>query len=112
MACDTAVRTPAGNREAWAGRIGLVFGGASEEAVVRSWDVLASGEGEVGKGRAFAGAVGMEALARITVPRWFGPGSRCAEERRQWVKRMVERTGVEGFVAGAGALADYDLTGE
>lgn len=109
VACDTAARTPAGNREAWAGRIGLVFGGVSEEAVIRSWDALASEVGEGGKEWAYAQAVGMKELARITVPRWFGPQSRCPEEMREWVKRMVERTSVEGFVTGAGALANYDL---
>ncbi|RDB19303.1 3-oxoadipate enol-lactonase 2 [Hypsizygus marmoreus] len=100
VACDTSAKTPAGNREAWAGRIAMVYG-------VK--------DGEIGKGREYALNVGMGDLARATVPRWFAAGSRCADgeverkERNQWVKRMVEKTPVDGFVAGARALSEYDL---
>ncbi|KAG6834801.1 hypothetical protein H0H93_007309 [Arthromyces matolae] len=71
--------------------------------------------GEVGKGADYAVKFGMDKLAGITVPRWFGEPSKCAKEdsergeRYGWIYEMVERTPVDGFVAGAGALSDYDL---
>lgn len=111
VACDTAARTPAGNKEAWAGRIGMVYGDVSAEAIL--------GEGvkggNVGRGAEYAAKVGMLHLAEATVPRWFSSPSKCATndseraERARWLREMVIRTPVEGFVAGAGALSDYDL---
>jgi len=111
VACDTSPKTPVGSKQAWAGRIGLVYGGVSAE------DVLSEGVkgGEVGKGAEYAVKVGMGHLADVTVPRWFPSRSKCGSEeaergeRHLWVKRMVESTPVNGFVAGAEALSDYDL---
>jgi len=88
VVCDTAPRTPQGNKEAWEERIDL----AQRE--------------------------GMSALANVTVPRWFPQGSICNEatsdsligkRRAQWVRRMVQKTNFAGFAAGARALSDYDL---
>ncbi|KAG5640774.1 hypothetical protein DXG03_007243 [Asterophora parasitica] len=112
VACDTGPRTPKGNKEAWDGRIGLVYGGVSAE------DILKDGVkgGEVGKGAEYASKVGMGELAGVTVPRWFASPSKCTSanaeraERYHWVSQMVESTPVAGFVAGAGALSDYDIT--
>jgi pimeloyl-ACP methyl ester carboxylesterase len=111
VACDTAAKTPAGNKEAWAGRVGMVYGDVSADAVLKEG---AKG-GAVGKGAEYAAKVGMLHLAEATVPRWFSAPSRCANdgseraERAQWLRKMVISTPVEGFVAGAGALSDYDL---
>ncbi|KAF9463429.1 Alpha/Beta hydrolase protein [Collybia nuda] len=96
--CDTAAKTPAGNKEAWAGRIGMVYGG------------------DMSQRAEYASKVGMLKLAEATVPRWFPSPSKCANnesqrvERARWLAKMVENTPVEGFVAGAGALSDYDLS--
>ncbi|KAH0584697.1 hypothetical protein H2248_010224 [Termitomyces sp. 'cryptogamus'] len=111
VACDTSPRTAPGNKEAWAGRIGVVYGGVSAEEILRE----GIQGGEVGKGADYALKVGMGKLADITVPRWFPKPSKCAEkesergERHKWLAEMVENTPVHGFVAGAGALSDYDL---
>lgn len=92
VACDTAPRTPAGNQSAWEERIALVHGGGDDDEATS----------------------GMERLARVTVPRWFPPGSSChptsspKPERSQWVHDMITRTPVPGFVAGARGLGDYD----
>ncbi|KAF8061840.1 beta-ketoadipate enol-lactone hydrolase [Lyophyllum atratum] len=111
VACDTSPKTVAGNKEAWAGRIGLVYGGVSAEAILT--DGVKGGES--GKGAEYAAKVGMGHLADVTVPRWFPKPSKCANEeaaraeRRAWVEKMIESTPVDGFVAGAEALSDYDL---
>lgn len=97
VACDTAAKTPEGNREAWAGRIGMVYGG------------------DMNQGAEYAPKIGMPKLAEATVPRWFPAPSKCANndsaraERVQWLSKMVVNTPVEGFVSGAVALSDYDL---
>ncbi|KAG6827799.1 hypothetical protein H0H92_010434 [Tricholoma furcatifolium] len=111
VACDTSPKTAPGNKEAWAGRIGLVYGGVGADEILR--DGVKGGE--AGKGADYAVKVGMGKLAEATVPRWFAQGSKCASqdaergERYQWVAKMVEETPVHGFVAGAGALSNYDL---
>ncbi|KAJ3501579.1 hypothetical protein NLJ89_g9275 [Agrocybe chaxingu] len=99
VACDTAARTPAGNKDAWAVRIRLV----------RAVDGTSADE--------YAQRIGMGKLAKVTVPRWFPTGSICGSAgtpegaaRARWVDGMVERTDVEGFVHGARALSDYDVT--
>ncbi|KAG6829961.1 hypothetical protein H0H87_009621 [Tephrocybe sp. NHM501043] len=111
VACDTSPKTAPGNKEAWAGRIGLVYGGVSPE------EILNEGVkgGQVGKGADYAVKVGMGKLAAATVPRWFPKPSKCADgeaekgERYRWVAEMIEKTPVNGFVVGAGALSNYDL---
>ncbi|KAG6887448.1 hypothetical protein C0992_012217 [Termitomyces sp. T32_za158] len=111
VACDTSPKTAPGNREAWAGRIGVVYGGVSAEEILRE----GVQGGRVGKGPDYAAKVGMGKLASITVPRWFPLPSKCAEkesergERHKWMAEMIEDTPVHGFVAGAEALSDYDL---
>jgi len=100
VACDTAAHTPAGNREAWEERIRLVRG--PEDPVLSE---------------EYAKDTGMGRLSKITVPRWFPPGSPCSagisegEKRARWVEDMVMRTDVDGFVEGARALGDYDVLG-
>ncbi|KIY46668.1 alpha/beta-hydrolase [Fistulina hepatica ATCC 64428] len=85
VACDTGPCTPKGNRTAWAERI------------------------------AIAKKDGMSALADITLPRWFPPGSPCAphtgtrKARAAWLSDMIRTTTIPGFVLGASALMDYDL---
>lgn len=98
VACDTAPQTPAGNQEAWEDRIRLVYGPTSASSALHP-DVDSS---------AYAKAVGMEKLAEVTVPRWF-PASAKGPRQKLWIKEMITRTGVEGFVHGARALGEYDV---
>ena len=96
VACDTAPRTPPGNKQAWEDRITLVLGRPVE------------GEGDV-----YAQTIGMAKLAKVTLPRWFPAGSALLlspflRAREAWLRDMVSRTPVEGFVAGALALGSYD----
>jgi pimeloyl-ACP methyl ester carboxylesterase len=85
IACDTGPRTAPGNKEAWAERIEL------------------------------ARSKGLNALADVTVPRWFPVGSPChlnsdlLRERGQWIHDMISRMSLDGFACGAAALQDYDL---
>ncbi|EAU80892.1 beta-ketoadipate enol-lactone hydrolase [Coprinopsis cinerea okayama7 len=88
IACDTSARTPAGNRDAWKERVGLVFGGAGLDD---------------------AQSVGLSRLADVTLPRWFPAASPLPPSRAALVRKMVEETPVEGFVEGARALGSYDL---
>jgi pimeloyl-ACP methyl ester carboxylesterase len=81
VACDTQHKTPPANVAAWDERIEL------------------------------ARTKGMKALAEATVARWFPAGSEWVEGRHDGiVRRMIADTPLEGFVAGARALQDYDLT--
>ncbi|KAF9562048.1 alpha/beta-hydrolase [Agrocybe pediades] len=90
VVCDTAAKTPQGNKKAWEERIRLV-----QEDDMRK-------------------------LADVTVPRWFPPGSICnpthnpavGQKRADWVGKMIQNTDIAGFSAGARALSDYDLIGE
>ena len=96
VACDTAPRTPPGNKKAWEDRINLVLGRTVE------------GEGDV-----YARIIGMPKLAKVTLPRWFPAGSALLRSpllraREAWLRDMVSRTPVAGFVAGARALGSYD----
>lgn len=79
VACDTQPASPEANRKAWDERIEL------------------------------ARAEGMSALAQVTVPRWYGPGSAASPSCRQTTEAMVRDTQLEGFIAGARALQDYNL---
>jgi pimeloyl-ACP methyl ester carboxylesterase len=100
VACDTAPRTPPGNKEAWEDRISLALGSTVEA------------EGDV-----YARTIGMPKLAKVTLPRWFPPGSGLPlgggsaflKAREAWLGDMVSHTPVAGFVAGAGALGSYDI---
>jgi pimeloyl-ACP methyl ester carboxylesterase len=81
VACDTQHKTPPANKVAWDERIEL------------------------------ARSKGMGALAEATVSRWFPAGSEWVEGRYDGiVRRMIADTPLDGFVAGARALQDYDLT--
>ncbi|KAF9474651.1 alpha/beta-hydrolase [Pholiota conissans] len=99
VACDTAPRTPAGNKDAWEDRIRLVHGGSEAPHDANQ----------------YAKNVGMNQLAKVTVPRWFPAGSSCGpsategEARARWVENMITKTDVTGFVNGARALGDYDI---
>jgi pimeloyl-ACP methyl ester carboxylesterase len=100
VACDTAPRTPAGNKEAWEDRIRLVRGGFEPTPDVAQ----------------HAKSAGMNRLAKATVPRWFPSGSAChpgaeGDKQARWVEDMITRTDVMGFVHGARALGDYDVLG-
>ncbi|KAF8815525.1 alpha/beta-hydrolase [Phlegmacium glaucopus] len=103
VACDTAPRTPVGNKEAWAERIRLASGPLPEKTT--------SDEDKQG----YATHIGMRKLGNVTVPRWFPTGSFCAvdtvggNKRRKWVEETLERTKLDGFVQGALALSDYDV---
>ena len=111
VSCDTAPRTPAGNKEAWEDRIRLAFG---------------SSEGADANRDAYARYIGMGKLARVTVPRWFPEGSLCHPDSTaggvngtelhnssnripNWVKGMIEKTDPDGFLHGARALGSYDV---
>lgn len=123
VACDTGPRTAPGNKEAWAERIQLATGssffrdGGPSEAVDKAKEE-------------YGNTVGMAKLAGATVPRWFPAPSPCHPDptastltpysapserahllphRTAWVSSMVAATPVSGFVAGAGALSDYDV---
>lgn len=104
VACDTAAKTPAGNKAAWADRARLVYGDTSRGG--GNDDI---GRVEESKGKAYAATVGMSALANATVPRWFPSGSPIPQEHSDFVTGLVEKTDVEGFVTGAQALGEYDL---
>lgn len=111
VSCDTAPRTPAGNKEAWEDRIRLVFGSAGGADADRD-------------AYAYARYMGMHKLAGVTVPRWFPEGSLCHPDPTanggtelhsssnripNWVKGMIEETDPDGFLHGARALGSYDL---
>jgi pimeloyl-ACP methyl ester carboxylesterase len=102
IACDTSAKTAAGNKGAWAERVRLVYGAEGSSDTIG--DVSSSS-----KGNAYARKVGMGDLADVTVSRWFPTGSPLPPSRRAFIERMVEQTDVEGFVAGAQALGDFDL---
>ena len=92
IACDTSARTAPGNKEAWAERIQLARGPvASQNSLV------------------YATAIGLPALAKVTVPRWFPTGSPLSTARSAFVDEMIRTTPLDGFVAGAEALSDFDL---
>ncbi|KAG2010435.1 alpha/beta hydrolase [Coprinopsis cinerea AmutBmut pab1-1] len=77
IACDTSARTPAGNRDAWKERVGLVLGGAGLDDTQ---------------------SVGLSRLADVTLPRWFPPASPLTPSRAALVRKVVEEIPVEGFV--------------
>jgi hypothetical protein len=89
----------------------MVYGGVSADAILQE----GVKDGLVGKGAEYATKVGMGKLGAATISRWFPAPSQCATgrleraNRAQWLREMVEKTPVDGFVAGAGALSDYDL---
>jgi len=105
VVCDTAAQTPAGNNEAWEERIRLASGklaGAASPADLEE----------------YAQQIGMRKLAEVTVSRWFPEGSAChgslsgnetANVRTFWVKEMISRTSLNGFIHGARALGSYDV---
>ena len=81
VVCDTQIKSPEANKKAWNDRI------------------------------EYAGEYGMESLADVTLPRWFSPGSQIIKGAQQHLVRpMIENTKYEGFVAGARALQEYDLS--
>jgi pimeloyl-ACP methyl ester carboxylesterase len=89
----------------------MVYGGVSADSILQE----GVKDGEVGKGTEYAVKVGMGKLGVATVSRWFNAPSKCADgeaehaARAQWLREMVEKTPVDGFVAGAEALSNYDL---
>jgi len=89
----------------------MVYGGVTGDAILQE----GTKDGEVGKGAEYATKVGMGKLGTATVSRWFPSPSKCANgeaeraDRAQWLREMVEKTPVGGFVAGAGALSNYNL---
>lgn len=106
VVCDTAAQTPAGNKEAWEERIRLACGRSTEKRF--------SAEME----EDYARQIGMRKLAESTVSRWFPEdfschctlsGSETANVRTLWVKEMISRTSLNGFIHGARALGSYDV---
>lgn len=89
----------------------MVYGGVSADSILQD----GVKNGEVGRGSEYAVKVGMGKLGAATVSRWFPTPSKCADgetkhaNRAQWLREMVEKTPLDGFVAGAGALSDYNL---
>jgi pimeloyl-ACP methyl ester carboxylesterase len=79
VACDTQAVSPQANNAAWDERIEL------------------------------AQAKGMAALASVTVPRWFGPGSGASNAVRSRTLDLVSSTSVQGFEKSARSLQGYDL---
>ncbi|UZJ54540.1 hypothetical protein CBS101457_003860 [Exobasidium rhododendri] len=79
VACDTQAVSPEANRIAWDERIEM------------------------------AQSKGMLALANVTVPRWYGPGSGASDAVRSKTVELVASTSVEGFEKSARALQGYDL---
>jgi len=56
---------------------------------------------------------GMCALAGPTIERWFTPDSiRTGMPAIERVRRMIEQTPVQGFIAGASALQSFDIRAE
>ncbi|KAF9523208.1 Alpha/Beta hydrolase protein [Crepidotus variabilis] len=96
IACDTSAKTPQGNKEAWEERIQVVLGGSNESL-----------------GRKYAQKVGIAELADLTLPRWFPSGSPLSESakdfRTGWLASQISNTPVDGFIAGARALGEYDV---
>ena len=79
VACDTQAVSPAANSKAWDERIEM------------------------------AQQQGMRALAQVTVPRWFGPGSGASDAVRAKTMELVASTTVGGFEKAARSLQGYDL---
>ncbi|KAF8662042.1 hypothetical protein AX16_001227 [Volvariella volvacea WC 439] len=111
VVCDTGPKTPAGNKQAWEERISLAFGNERRQGNETDLE--------------YAKGVGMKKLADVTVSRWFAEGSPChpfsatggtagnlKPHLSDWVHRMVSSTPVEGFMAGARALGEYDTLQE
>ncbi len=108
VVCDTAAQTPAGNKEAWEERIRLACGTLAGSRITENTSPAD-----------YAQQVGMRKLAEVTVSRWFPEGSAChsplsggnetANVRTFWVKEMISRTSLNGFIHGARALGSYDV---
>ncbi|KAG0144581.1 hypothetical protein CROQUDRAFT_64865 [Cronartium quercuum f. sp. fusiforme G11] len=80
VVCDTQPASPTGSRAAWEARLGL------------------------------RETVGASQLAEVTVSRWFPPAFANLHDRiGNAIRRMIERTSIEGFRAGAAALCDYKI---
>jgi pimeloyl-ACP methyl ester carboxylesterase len=79
VACDTQAVSPEANIKAWDERIDM------------------------------AQKQGMSALANVTVPRWFGPGSAASDSVRSKTVQLVASTSTEGFEKAARSLQGYDL---
>lgn len=113
IACDNSARTPAGNKAAWEERAGVAYNtNISFDDPSLSPTTLDD---------EFATHIGMSRLASITIPRWFLPGSPLSPlspsspphlERAEWLSSIIKNTSPRGFVAGARALAEYDLLSE
>jgi pimeloyl-ACP methyl ester carboxylesterase len=110
IACASSARTAAGNKAAWEERASLAYG------IKISFDDPSTTLDDE-----YATHIGMSRLAAITVPRWFPPGSALSPaspsgasglERAAWVSSLVTHTPPRGFLAGAQALAEYDLLSE
>ncbi|KAM6494993.1 beta-ketoadipate enol-lactone hydrolase [Amanita muscaria] len=103
IACDTSARTPIGNASAWEGRASVAYG---TKISFDSDDLHEQHLDDV-----YASQLGMSSLASIILPRWFPPGSPVSttSERLNWMCSLIKRTPPHGFLAGAQALADYNL---
>jgi pimeloyl-ACP methyl ester carboxylesterase len=79
VACDTQAISPEANIKAWDERIEM------------------------------AQKQGMLALANVTVPRWFGPGSGASDSVRSKTVQLVASTTTQGFEKAARSLQGYNL---
>ncbi|KAF8629799.1 hypothetical protein AX15_003270 [Amanita polypyramis BW_CC] len=118
IACCTSVGTQAGNKSAWEERASLAYGAKiSFEAYPPSSSASPS---EPSLDNEYAAQLGMSKLASITIPRWFPTNSPLSSsssttqhpERASWVSSLIKHTPSRGFIAGAQALAGYDLLSE
>lgn len=113
IACDNSARTPAGNKAAWEARASMAYN------TKISFDNLSLPSTTLDD--EFAAQNRMSRLASITIPRWFPPGSPLSPsepsgtphpERAEWLSSIIKHTPPRGFVAGAQALAEFDLLSE
>ena len=81
IVCDTSIKAPDGNEQAWNDRI------------------------------AYARQHGMAALAELTLPRWYPKRSQLVHgAQEQIVRTMMASTSIDGLAAAAASLQNYDLT--
>ncbi|KAF8632660.1 hypothetical protein AX17_004793 [Amanita inopinata Kibby_2008] len=131
VACDTSPRTPGGNKAAWEERASLAY---RTRFTFDTYASLASSTSTTANPTAglddeYATKLGLSRLASVTIPRWFPTGSSLSSstpssptsasspssptmlhpERAAWVSSLITDTPPRGFVAGAQALAEYDL---
>ncbi|OQU97545.1 hypothetical protein CLAIMM_03465 [Cladophialophora immunda] len=105
IACDTSAKSPAGNKETWGQRIAV----AEKEGTTLRLASLFGDESPDASPQAVVG----EALAEMTVRRWFVPAAYADPAlvpEIAKVKRMVYTNSLPEFRRGVETLFDYDYT--